>query len=92
MDGRLQAIPYEQCFSGFDKSEHGLVEVNFFEQCGLVFVQQDTPTQVKNPLERVSTLLQPSQMIIGKNEATVEANRQFILKFFWKVIIFNLRT
>ena len=82
LDGRLQAIPHEQGFPGFDKSEHSLVEVNVFEQCGLIFVKQDAETQTANPLEGLPTLLQPSQVIINKNEATVAANWKIYLESF----------
>jgi phenylpropionate dioxygenase-like ring-hydroxylating dioxygenase large terminal subunit len=82
LDGRLQAIPHEQGFPGFDKSEHGLVEVNVFEQCGLIFVKQDAETQTANPLDGLPTLLQPSQVIINKNEATVAANWKIYLESF----------
>ena len=82
LDGRLQAIPHEQGFPGFDKSEHGLVELDVFEQCGLFFVKQDAETQTANPLEGLPTLLQPSQVIINKNEATVAANWKIYLESF----------
>jgi phenylpropionate dioxygenase-like ring-hydroxylating dioxygenase large terminal subunit len=82
LDGKLQAIPHEQGFPGFDKSEHGLVEVNVFEQCGLIFVKQDATAQTVNPLEELPTFLQPSQIIINKNEATVSANWKIYLESF----------
>ncbi|WP_293762737.1 SRPBCC family protein, partial [uncultured Paraglaciecola sp.] len=82
LDGKLQAIPHEQGFPGFDKSEHGLVEVNVFEQCGLIFVKQDATAQTANPLEELPTFLQPSQIIINKNEATVSANWKIYLESF----------
>jgi phenylpropionate dioxygenase-like ring-hydroxylating dioxygenase large terminal subunit len=82
LDGKLQAIPHEQGFPGFDKSEHGLVEVNVFDQCGLIFVKQDATAQTANPLEELPTFLQPSQIIINKNEATVSANWKIYLESF----------
>jgi phenylpropionate dioxygenase-like ring-hydroxylating dioxygenase large terminal subunit len=82
LDGQLQAIPHKQGFPGFEKSEHGLVEVNIFEQYGLVFVQQEPAVEATNPLEGLPTLLQPGQIIISRNETVVEANWKIYLESF----------
>lgn len=82
LDGRLQAIPHEQGFPGFDKSEHGLSQVKVFEKCGLIFVQQDGGNGAENLLDGLPVLLQQHQTIITKNEATIEANWKVYLESF----------
>ncbi|GAC18041.1 aromatic ring-hydroxylating oxygenase subunit alpha [Paraglaciecola arctica] len=82
LDGRLQGIPHEQGFPGFEKSEHGLSEVKVFEKCGLVFVQQGGNSKTENLLEGLPVLLQQHHTIISKNEATIEANWKVYLESF----------
>ena len=43
LDGRLEYIPHDHGFPGFDKSTNGLVPVHVLETQGLVFVSQDAP-------------------------------------------------
>ncbi len=74
LDGRLEYIPDEHGFPGFDKNENGLVPVHDVTvQGGIVFVTQDEPVG-KGALESLPDLLTDDQVIFASSESVSEVN------------------
>jgi nitrite reductase/ring-hydroxylating ferredoxin subunit len=73
LDGRLQYIPHEHGFPGFDKSTHGLVPVSAIERHGLVWVTQDEPVG-DGALADMVDLFGPGQRIFDSKERADDIN------------------
>ena len=73
LDGRLEYIPHDHGFPGFDKDAHGLVPVAAEERGGFVFVTQDEPVGT-GALEDFPRLLVPDQQVFASGESTDDVN------------------
>lgn len=82
LDGRLDYIPHEQGFPGFDKSRHGLVPVGATERLGLVFLTQREPGIADDSLAAVAKLIGPEQVLFATQEIEIETNWKLLLEGF----------
>jgi phenylpropionate dioxygenase-like ring-hydroxylating dioxygenase large terminal subunit len=82
LDGRLDYIPHEQGFPGFDKGRHGLVPVAATERLGLVLLTQQEPGIPDDSLAALPKLIAPEQPFFAAGETEIEANWKLVLEGF----------
>jgi len=81
-DGRLQHIPHEHGFPGFDKDQHGLVPVTAREDRGIVFVTQDDPVSSGDPCAGMPELIALDQQPMSTSESEFDVNWKVFLESF----------
>jgi phenylpropionate dioxygenase-like ring-hydroxylating dioxygenase large terminal subunit len=79
LDGRLQHVPHEHGFPGFEKNENGLVPVLAEERAGLVFVNQSGEANEHDPSQGLDELISPELELIDTHNTEAQVN--------WKVAL-----
>jgi phenylpropionate dioxygenase-like ring-hydroxylating dioxygenase large terminal subunit len=80
LEGRLRHVPHEEGFPGFDKSLHGLVQVDAEERLGLVFVTQEKT--IEKEKDNLPILIRPDQPMYACAERELDVNWKVFLEGF----------
>lgn len=79
LDGGLRHVPHQHGFPGLDKSTRGLVPLETVELKGIVFVTQQEPHLGDADLDKLPTIIAPSQRLLQTAELEVPVN--------WKILV-----